>query len=384
MLGKFKSISISSGLAMFAMFFGAGNVVFPLIVGRAVEGGLLAAMLGLFLTAVLIPFAGLVSMTLYEGDYIAFFKRVGNKSGFLMLLLIIGLIGPFGGIPRCITLTFATLHLYIPGLNLVWFALASIVLIFLCCFKENSVIDLLGLVLTPLLLLFLGIILVKGLFFSPHSLDLEPFQKSQFVYGLTEGYNTMDLLAAFFFSSIVCESLKSKLKAAGRSAKILSTAFYASCIGASFLAIIYMGFAWLAASHSHLLVNVAGDQLLAKIGGLILGPLAGFVISMAVGMACLTTAIGLSTVSAEFIERHVFKEKLGYIPCLIIVLLITGLVSMLKFSGIVAMLSPILTICYPAFLTLCIVNLLHKTMGYKPVKTPVFTVLVVMLISSFF
>ncbi len=369
---------------MFSMFFGAGNVVFPLIVGRTMGSDLLSALIGLLLTAVLIPLTGLIAMTLYEGDYTVFFDRVGKRSGFLLLLLIIGLIGPFGGIPRLVTLTFSTVSLYVSGLTLVPFTIVSIVVVFLCCWKESRVIDLLGLVLTPLLLVFLGFILIKGIFFSPHAIDFSPLNGKDFLYGLKEGYNMMDLLAAFFFSSIVCETLKSRLDKAGRGGKILSTSLYASCIAAVLLGLVYMGFAWIAASHSHLLANVAGDQLLAKIGSVVLGPLAGFVVSMAVGMACLTTAIGLSTVSAEFLERHVFKEKLKYIPCLIIVLLVTGLVSMLKFSGIVALLSPILYVCYPAFLTLCIVNLLYKTTGFKPVKTPVYTVLIVMVISSFF
>lgn len=346
---------------MFAMFFGAGNVVFPLAVGRLVEGGVIAAMGGLILTAILIPFGGLISMSLYNGDYLAFFRRVGRVPGMCLLLLIIGLIGPFGGIPRCITLTYSTLKLYVPMLSLMWFAIGAVVLTFLCCFRKNRVIDLLGYVLTPLLLIFLGIILIKGLFFSPHPLHHGPLKGADFMVGLKEGYNTMDLLAAFFFSSIICQSMQSRLNAKNKGHRLLITSFKASIIGAVFLAIVYVGFAFLAASHSHLLADVGGDQLLGKIGAVILGPMAGFVVSMAVAMACLTTAIGLTTVTSEFLQKHVFKDRVNYLGCVALTLIITGLISLLGFSGIVTLIAPILSICYPGFLVLCAYNLIRKT-----------------------
>ena len=68
-MNKLKSTSLSTGLAMFSMFFGAGNITFPLIIGQTVEGSLLWALAGLIITAVLIPFSGLLSITLFEGNY---------------------------------------------------------------------------------------------------------------------------------------------------------------------------------------------------------------------------------------------------------------------------------------------------------------------------
>ena len=378
MFKSFKSITLSSGFAMFAMFFGAGNLVFPLIIGRFVEGDIFSALAGLLATAVLIPFVGLISMTLYKGDYFAFFNRLGKIPGMLMLILVIALIGPFGGIPRCITLTYAALTPLLPWMNAVWFTIIAGAIVFFFSWKPGRIIDLIGYVLTPLLLISLAAILVKGLFFSPHTVALKSFSPSSFAFGLKEGYNTMDLPATFFFASIVYQSLKDHLQ--GTSGKIVSTSLKASCIAAGLLALVYAGFCYLAASHSHLLIDTSTDQLLPKIGALVLGPVAEVVIAGAVSMACLTTAIGLVSVSSEFLQNHVLNKKLSYVSCLLIVLMITGLCSMLGFTGIVKMLGPVLSICYPGFIALCLVNLLHKTLNFKPVKTPVFFVLATMTI----
>ncbi|MCB1117128.1 MAG: branched-chain amino acid transport system II carrier protein [Chlamydiia bacterium] len=380
MIKKLKSVTLSSGFATFAMFFGAGNLVFPLVVGRFVEGKILSALAGMLLTTVLIPFTGLVSMTLYKGDYLDFFKRVGKIPGMLMLFLLIGLIGPFGGIPRCVTLTYASISQHLPWLNLTYFTLGAVTLIYLFCCKPSRIIALVGYVLTPLLLLFLSAILIKGLFFSPHAVNLDHFDSSSFFYGLKEGYNTMDLLATFFFASIVYQSIEARLTAAGRSGKIIKTSLKASCIAAGLLTIVYIGFGWLAASHSHLLNDVSSDQLLPSVGYLVMGPIASMVIASAVSMACLTTAIGLAAVCSEFTVVHVFRNKISYKGALAGILLITACCSLLGFTGIVKLLAPVLSICYPSFLALSIVNLLYKIFDFKPVKTPVFGILTLMVV----
>ena len=87
-MNKLKSTSISTGLAMFSMFFGAGNITFPLIIGQTVEGGLIWALLGLILTAVLVPFSGLFAITLFEGDYESFFNRIGRWPGLAVIILL--------------------------------------------------------------------------------------------------------------------------------------------------------------------------------------------------------------------------------------------------------------------------------------------------------
>ncbi|MCB1106848.1 MAG: branched-chain amino acid transport system II carrier protein [Chlamydiia bacterium] len=372
-----KSSTLSTGLAMFSMFFGAGNITFPLIVGQMVEGGLLWALMGLIITAVLIPFSGLFSMTFFSGNYENFFDRMGKGPGLFVILLLLSMIGPFGGIPRCITLTYSTLKVYFPHLHLLTFSLVSCAIIFLCSWKKSRILDLIGYVLSPLLVFFLVAIIVKGLFFSP----LDPVGPSHvahpFFYGLREGYNTMDLLAAFFFSTLVYQKLKSQVKE-GKS--LLLPVFKATLIGASLLSVIYIGFSYIAAYHSAALDGTGVDQLLGKIGQVILGHYAGMIVCMSIALTCLTTAIALTVVCAEFLQKRVSSfASLSYEWSLILVLLVAAAVSTLEFSGIVKLLFPVLEVVYPSLLVLCLVNVFHKTFGYKPVKVPVFLTLFLVL-----
>src|ERR1700727_336927 len=104
-----KSEAISIGIAMFSMFFGAGNIIYPLAVGQYAGDKNLFAMLGLILTAAVMPIAGVIAMILFDGNYRQFFGRLGRIPGFLLALIIISLLGPLGSAPRCIALSYSTI-----------------------------------------------------------------------------------------------------------------------------------------------------------------------------------------------------------------------------------------------------------------------------------
>jgi len=194
---------------MFSMFFGAGNVIFPLAVGRDAQSLNFFAMSGLLISAVGIPLLGLISMTLFNGNYKHYFERIGKIPGFLVALFIMGLIGPFGAMPRLITVSHSTLSMYWPDVPFGVFSLLSCLVVFLLTFKKNKLIDVLGYYLTPALLITLVIIIVKGLVTAP-SMPVSTLQPDQlFADGLITGYEMMDLLATFFFSSIVLQCLES-------------------------------------------------------------------------------------------------------------------------------------------------------------------------------
>lgn len=382
-MNKLKSTSLSTGLAMFSMFFGAGNITFPLVIGQSVEGGLIWALLGLILTAVIVPFSGLIAITLYEGDYESFFDRIGRWPGLAVIILLLSMIGPFGGIPRCITLTYSTLKVYFSSMNLLTFSLISSLIIFLCSWKRNRILDLMGYILSPLLLLFLVVIIVKGIFFSSSDPVGSSHVAHPFFYGLKEGYNTMDLLAAFFFSSMVYSGLKKQQE--GKEKKgLLLPVFKASLIGAALLSFIYIGFSYVAAQHSLTLEGTGVDQLLGRIGQIILGHHAGLIVCMSIALTCLTTAIALTVVSAEFLQKRLSRGKLSYEWSLILVLALTVFVSTLEFKGIIKLLAPVLQIIYPSLLVLCLFNIFHKTFEYKRVKLPVFVTLTLVIYFQYF
>lgn len=355
----FRTFTI--GLAMFSMFFGAGNVIFPLAIGYYAQDKTLFAILGLLITAVVIPFAGLFSMILYDGNQRQYFGVVGKIPGLLIALLIITLLGPLGSTPRCIALAYSTIKLAAGEISPMLFNALSCCLIYFFTYQKKRIIDWLGYYLTPLLIGSLSYIIIKGLLTSetlPLATDQESF--AVFLHGLKEGYNTMDLLAAFFFSSIILSSLKDALSL-NPEENLMKMTLKAGAIGAFLLAATYIGFSYIASYHGNGLAIDSTDQLLGAITMKIMGPSAGIWICATIALACLTTAIALCNVFADFISTHLFQGKISYNTTLICTLLATFIVANLQFTGISAFLGPILEICYPFLIVLTIYNLILKT-----------------------
>jgi branched-chain amino acid:cation transporter, LIVCS family len=368
-----KSEAISIGIAMFSMFFGAGNIIYPLAVGQYAGDKNLFAMLGLILTAAVMPIAGVIAMILFDGNYRQFFGRLGRIPGFLLALTIISLLGPLGSTPRCIALSYITLKSSFLDMSLPLFSAIACGIIFLFTVKKKHILALLGWVLTPLLLSSLIAIIVIGLIMAPAPQSVEGTHLKMFLHGLNEGYNTMDLLAAFFFSSTIISILKTRVTGnESHEGGYLKTAFQASIVAVCLLAAIYVGFSYIASFHGYGLAINGKDELLAAITMKIAGPYAGILVCVAIALACLTTAIALISAFTDFMQREVFKEKVSYEATLIGALLITFFVSTFEFNGISAFLWPILQICYPALIVLTFLNIANRLTGYRAIKLPVF------------
>jgi LIVCS family branched-chain amino acid:cation transporter len=369
----FKSESMAIGLAMFSMFFGAGNIIFPLAVGQYAGDKNFFAMAGLIITAVVMPIAGVIAMILFDGNYRRFFGRLGEYPGFMLALIIISLLGPLGSTPRCIALSYTTLKSSFEWISPVAFSAISCMIIYLFSVRKNHILTLLGWVLTPMLLCSLITIILIGLFTAPDIQSVDLTNMNTFLHGLKEGYNTMDLLAAFFFSSTILNILRTRLKEDGsRPRNYMKVAMQASVIGGVLLVTIYVGFSYLAAFHGGNL-NVDGkDELLAAITMNLAGVHAGLLVCVTIGLACLTTAIALISAFTDYMQKEVFNERVSYQAVLVGALLLTFFISTFEFTGISAFLGPVLQICYPGLIVLTILNIAFCLFNFKPIKLPVF------------
>lgn len=368
-----KSKSLAIGLAMFSMFFGAGNIVFPLAVGQFAGDKTFFASLGLILTAAIVPIIGVIAMILFDGSHRNFFGRLGKYPGFLLSLSIISLLGPLGSTPRCIALAYTTLKTAFLEVGPILFSAVACGIIFLCTMKKKHVLTILGWILTPILLASLITIIAIGLFTTPDIRYVDQTKMDIFLHGLCEGYNTMDLLAAFFFSSTILSTLKSSDRQAQEHNHI-KTALRASVISAFLLALIYIGFSTLASFHgTHIQVH-GKDELLSAITLRIAGPIGGVLVCIAIALACLTTAIALISSFVDFIHKEVFQEKIGYQIALMGALSLTFCVSIFEFTQISAILGPILQICYPGLIVLTFLNISYRLREFQPIKIPVFSV----------
>lgn len=355
------------GLAIFSMFFGAGNVIFPLAVGQFAGDKNFFSSMGLLLTATLVPILGVIAMVLCDGKYRLFFNRLGAIPGFCLALIIISLLGPLGSTPRCIALSYAAFSNSFLEISSASFSLIACGLIFLLTFRKKHLFTICGTILTPLLLIALALIVSIG-FFTADSLPPSSLtSRGAFFYGMVEGYNTMDLLASFFFSSTILHLLKMR----SEPSQGTRIALWASLIGGGLLGVVYLGFSYLAAFHGAHIASTK-DELLASIMMHIAGPYAGPLVCLTIGLACLTTAIALLLAFVDFMQKEVFKERVPDWVLLMGALIVTFFISTFELNGIGAFLSPILQICYPGLIVLTLLNLLHHFTGFKMVKIPVF------------
>lgn len=382
------SDSISTGLAVFSMLFGAGNLMYPIEVGmRSGQYGFLG-IAGFTITAVLLPIIGLIGMILFNGNYNAYFERLGSKIGQLVLGICFITIGPLIAIPRIVTLSHTMIGPFIPlsyidGVSMssaFLFALLFLGLTYLATFRENSIVTILGCFISPLLLGSLSIIIVRGIMSSEVTTHTDLAPATVLYNSLIAGYETLDLLGALFFSSIILQLLKNTYGFAIENNKnlLIQMSIRAGVIGTVLLGIVYIGMGILGMYHGHGLEAVHPDILFRVISYNVTNQYGAALIGTAVLMACLSTAIALSAVVAEYTQNTIFRKKISFPTALALVLMssiplsVAGLGAVRHIAG-----GPLLYVGYPVLITLTICNILYKTVGFKPVKMPVLITLVI-------
>ncbi len=345
-----KASSFIVGLALFSMFFGSGNLIYPLYVGQLAEDNFLWGILGFVATAVFLPFLGVVTMVLFRGSYDTLFHILGKRGGTLLAFILLTVWIPLGSGPRCAVLAYASLTSYLPMPPLAVFSLVYTIIVAVVVMRRSGLIDLLGYVLTPALLGCLALIVFAGVS-QPQGLGVSELTNTEsFLTGLVEGYNTMDLIAALFFSASVIELLRTS---EGDEKPALTKTFRACIVGTSLLGVVYLGLIALAAVHAPALEGIPKQRLLAEVSKLVLGPQLGIVAAVAVVLACFTTSVALLVVYADYLKQHNWTRY----P-LATTAIVTFLMSLTDLEGITFVTSPILKVFYPTLIVLILIGLI--------------------------
>ena len=379
---KSKALILSTGLAMFSMFFGSGNLVFPLMVGQASQGHFGIATFGILLTGVLVPFLGILAMLLFKGNSNDFFIRFGKPATFWFPLIALSLMGPFGVLARCITVAHGAFRLVAPEASLWLFSLCACAIIFLLTIRKNRIVPVLGSILTPFLLISLATIVVCAVLGAP--LPSAPSFNgawSSFSEGVFQGYQTMDLLAAFFFSIFVIKHLESHKALEEHPAKSFPIFLKSSLVGAALLSIVYFSLVLMGAIYTHELIAIPPQEMFGFIAQKTLGPWAAPMVCGAVILACLTTAIILTSLFADFLKKEIAHDKIHLSIAVITTLIIGFFTSTLEFSGIARFIGPILEVIYPALIVLTVLSIFQKLWGWKIVRLPTAVALLLKLFS---
>ncbi|MCB1135075.1 MAG: branched-chain amino acid transport system II carrier protein [Chlamydiia bacterium] len=356
---------LAMGLAIFSMFFGAGNAIFPLILGAESQSQFLWAFLGLAVTGIGMPLLGLCTATLFQGRCTDFFMRAGRIPAILLMAVTLGMLGPFAVLPRCITVAYAAVT---PACSL---SLGSFALLFgavalLCSWKHHFVLPALGYVLSPLLVLCLVLIILQGVV-SPEQLPASDMSRLEaFQSGFVTGYSTMDLVASLYFAAGIWGMVSLHLR--GAPERVFSTTLKAGTLGCLLLGLMYLGLMHAAARYGPLLDGVPKSNMMAELALITLGPKLGMVANLAVALACLTTVISLAITITRIVCTEILPNRIEHRRMLTLMLVIATAMTNLGFEAIMEMIGPAMTVCYPVCILLTFANLASKLRsGVEPV-----------------
>ena len=198
------------GFALFAMFFGAGNLIFPSFLGNAFGDKYLIRIIGFICTGVGLPLLAILATTKGDGTFETMASKISPKFAVIFSTILFIAIGPMLAIPRTAATTYElTITPIFPGMKpIVWMIIYfAINLVFVL--KESSILDTIGKYLTPLLLIILSVIIVKGII-MPIGDIVSTGSESVLSISLIEGYQTMDALAGLLFASMISTTILSK------------------------------------------------------------------------------------------------------------------------------------------------------------------------------
>ena len=353
---KNKQIIIS-GFALFSMFFGSGNLIFPPTLGIQAGTEWWISALGFLLTGVGFVMLGVLATTKVGGEISGIGQRVGNNFAKLFSLLIILCIGPGLAIPRTAATTSEVLQASLaPAIPNILINGIFFLLVIYFCLSESKVIDILGKYLTPALLVTLTIIILRAIFF-PLGQPVDLQAHGVFGSSFKQGYQTMDCLAALMFTSIVIQGFRD----IGYEGQALITfTKKAAAIAGIGLSFIYGGFIYLGATISSFgWEDLSRVELLVKSTNSMLGIVGMILLSMAMTLACLTTAIGLTVTCAEYFQE-ISKNKLSYKFLVYLVSLVSFLLSLGGVEYIIKVSGPILEALYPVAIILILAILFDR------------------------
>ena len=374
--------SIVVGFALFSMFFGAGNLIFPPSLGNKLGDQYLLGILGFILTGVGLPLLAILACSKGNGTFESITNKIGTKFTLILTTVLFFAIGPLLAIPRTAATTFeiSILPFFPTWSPIIVMAIYFLINLFFVL-KRSSIIDTIGKFLTPALIIVLTIVIVKGII-DPIG-ELVPTGATNILsMSLLEGYQTMDALGALLFAGVITSSIVEK---GYKGAEVKSVLLKASLIAVVGLAFVYGGLTFIGAHTVNLVDSgISNTALLVFIANKILGTFGLVLIGTAIGLACLTTSIGLLTAGATFFEK-VSNGKLSYKFNAIAISLMSYIIACQGVDKIVKLSVPILNVLYPVAITIIVVTLLNKLLtNIIAIRIAVYASLVCGFLFSFF
>ena len=358
---------------LFGLFFGAGNLIFPIHMGQMAGANMWVSVLGFLVTGVGLPLLGVAALGISRSTGLFdLSSKAGKPYGLFFTCLLYLTIGPFFAIPRCATTSFTVgLEQILPNngrerLYLFLFTLAFFAAALIFSLFPGKILTVVGKILNPCFLLFLGVLVAVSLI-SPSAAvsDVAPqgdYVSKPFFTGFLDGYNTMDALAGLAFGIIVVRVISGLgVKEPGAIASNTCRSGIFSCL---LMALIYVAVAVVGAQSRGIFeTSENGGIAFAQIAQHYLGYAGLFVLAATVTLACLKTSVGLITSCAETFSG-IFKKGPSYRVWAIIFSAVSFLFANLGLNSIITYSLPVLMFLYPLAIVLILLALFGKFFGH--------------------
>lgn len=342
---------ITIGFALFAMFFGAGNLLLPPFLGLQVGEHTLITIIAFGLTGIILPFLGILSIVQSGNTIYDLGNRIHPWLAPILGTIIMLCIGPLIAIPRTGATTFEVGILpNFPSFNPILFSVIFFGITWILSISPSKVVDIIGNILTPVLLLLLLLIIVLGIVNPISNYTATTLTASQsFKLGFTEGYQTVDMLASLVFAGIIIAAAKAKgySKLSDKNTVVISSGIISSVC----LIFIYGGLVYLGATSGIDDKTISRSALLIHIAKSTLGDYALIAIGICIALACLTTAVALVSAVGTFFSE-LTNGKLGYKLLVTICCIFSAVLSISGVDMIIQFAYPPLAFVYPIAITL--------------------------------
>lgn len=354
---------------LFALFFGAGNLIFPAQLGQAAGTNMWPAAMGFLLTGVGLPLLGIIAMG-FSGskDLQDLASRVSPIYGVLFTTVLYLTIGPFFAAPRTGAVAFDVAiapHLEnSSSISLFLFTIIFFAISLWFSLNPAKIVDRVGKLLAPGIVALLAILLIMVIVnpMGNAQAPLESYQSNAFVTGFLEGYNTMDALASLVFGIIVINAIKA-LGVSSRK-EIVSATFKTGFVAIILLGLIYVGIAYLGSvGVEEFGLLDTGGLILSSAANYYLGTFGTILLGLVIILACLTTNIGLMTACAEYFQR--LMPRFSYKTLVTFFTVITFIIANFGLTNIITYSVPVLMLLYPLAIVLMILAFLSPLFNHS-------------------
>lgn len=369
-----ESVYVASML--FGMFFGAGNLIFPVHMGQMAGANVWPAVLGFLITGVGLPLLGVAALGISRSSGLfELGSRVSPRYSMFFTCLLYLTIGPFFAIPRCATTSFTVgLEQVLAGdgnasLYLLVFSLLFFAATLFFSLRPGKILVYVGKVLNPCFLVFLGILVIAALLDPGAAISaVAPegaYAAEPFFTGFLDGYNTMDALASLAFGIVVVQVIRDL--GVTEPDAVAGNTVRAGIFSCLLMAVIYLAVTVVGVQSRGLFATSDnGGIALAEIAQHYLGGVGLFILAATATLACLKTAVGLITSCAETFSA-LFPKSLSYRGWVMLFCAVSFLIANVGLSAIISLSLPVLMFLYPLTITLILLSLFGKFFGYDRV-----------------